>query len=73
LENITMDQVQLAAAIEAVVRIEEGRKQLSCARAHVLAEDLGVTLAEIGRYCQAQDIKITDCQLGCFGGTKKHA
>lgn len=68
-----MDHLQLAAAIEALVRIEDGRKQLSCARAHVLAEDLGVTLAEIGRYCQAQDIKITDCQLGCFGGGKGHA
>jgi len=68
-----MDTTQLVAAIEAVVRTEEGRKQLSCARAHVLAEDLGVTLAEIGRYCQAQDIKITDCQLGCFGGAKAYA
>ncbi len=68
-----MDQTQLAAAIEAALRLENGRKQLSCARAHVLAEDLKVTLAEIGRYCQARDIKITDCQLGCFGGAKKHA
>lgn len=68
-----MDYSQIAVAIEAAVRTEGGRKQLSCARAHVLAEDLGITLAEIGRYCQSQDIKITDCQLGCFGGGKGHA
>ncbi len=67
-----MDSAKIKAAIEAAVRTEAGRKQLSCARAHVLAEDLAVTLVEIGRYCQAQDIKITDCQLGCFGGGKKH-
>ncbi|MBS1197179.1 MAG: hypothetical protein H6R18_964 [Proteobacteria bacterium] len=68
-----MDQLQLTAGIEAAIRTEDGRKQLSCARAHVLAEDFGVTLAEIGRYCQSQDIKIIDCQLGCFGSVKKHA
>ncbi|MCP4455986.1 MAG: hypothetical protein GY809_31395 [Planctomycetes bacterium] len=45
----------------------KGSKTLSCHRAHVLAEDLAISLLDIGRVCNDQDIKIVDCQLGCFG------
>ncbi len=44
-----------------------GLKKLSCHRAHVLAEDLAVSLKAIGSICQEQGIKIVNCQLGCFG------
>ncbi|MCF7974470.1 MAG: hypothetical protein K9N55_11685 [Phycisphaerae bacterium] len=44
-----------------------GKKKLSCHRAHVLAEDLAVSLQAIGTICQAQGVKIVNCQLGCFG------
>jgi len=66
-----MNSAQVEEAVLAVARREDGQKQLSCARAHVLAEDLVVTLREIGDYCQTNDIKITDCQLGCFGGGRR--
>jgi len=45
----------------------DGQKKLSCHRAHVLAEDLAQSLQVIGSICQAQSIKIVNCQLGCFG------
>ncbi|MCP4454504.1 MAG: hypothetical protein GY809_23860 [Planctomycetes bacterium] len=45
----------------------KGPKTLSCHRAHVLAEDLAVSLRDIGDICDDRGIKIVDCQLGCFG------
>ena len=68
-----MKITDIEAAIAAAVHLDNGRQCLSCARAHVLAEDMGVPLKEIGSYCQSHDIKITDCQLGCFGGHKNQA
>ena len=44
-----------------------GHKTLSCHRAHVLAEEFQITLHEIGRLCNEEDVKIVHCQLGCFG------
>jgi hypothetical protein len=46
---------------------DKDTQTLSCHRAHVLAEDLTVSLLEIGRVCDDQGIKIVNCQLGCFG------
>ena len=43
---------------------KDGR--LSCEAAHELAKELGVTLEEIGRFCDDNGIRIKDCQLGCF-------
>ena len=43
------------------------KKKLSCHRAHVLSEDLAVSLQVIGDICQEQGVKIVNCQLGCFG------
>lgn len=44
---------------------EEG--SLTCARASRLAEELGVAPRMVGETATAMGIKITDCQLGCFG------
>jgi hypothetical protein len=54
------------------VKNEDGKLKLSCHRAHVLAEELGVALGQIGQVCQAEGIKIINCQLGCFGDGSKH-
>lgn len=62
-----MDRTQMESAILSGVKLQNGRRQISCARAHVLSEDLGVSLGVIGHFCQRHDIKLTDCQLGCFG------
>jgi hypothetical protein len=40
--------------------------KISCAAAWELAEELGVSKAEIGRVANEAGIKIKDCQLGCF-------
>ncbi len=45
----------------------DGPPRLSCHRAHVLVEDLAVSLQAIGSICHEQGIKIVNCQLGCFG------
>lgn len=44
------------------------RLKLTCKRGHQLAAELGVAVARIGEICQVERIKITHCQLGCFGG-----
>ena len=44
----------------------DGKKHLSCAKAHHLAQNHPVTLKEIGDCCNENSIRITHCQLGCF-------
>jgi len=53
------------AVIEAVSEID-GRKKLSCATAFQLAGRFGVKMLEIGHICNARNIRICNCQLGCF-------
>lgn len=40
--------------------------RLSCSVARKIAEDLSVSLRDIGRAADELKIKITDCELGCF-------
>ena len=44
----------------------DGRKKLACAEASKLAQELSIEIAEIGRICNQQNIRICKCQLGCF-------
>lgn len=53
------------AVIKAAIEVD-GSKKLACAEAFRLAEQFGVKVLEIGRICNAQNIKISNCQLGCF-------
>ncbi len=48
---------------------KEGK--LTCAEAHQLAEAEGVSLVVIGKAAQEAGVKISDCQLGCFGKHKE--
>jgi len=53
--------------VAAVLKSADGeRKTLTCAEAFVLAEDHKAELAEIGRICNENDVKICSCRLGCF-------
>jgi len=64
-----MNEVRDEELIEAVLsaaRQEDGRMSLPCAEAFRLAAELGVRPSEIGRVCNAQNISITRCQIGCF-------
>ena len=49
-----------------VLKVAEN-KRLPCAKALALAKRLKVNHLEIGKVANELGIKITDCQLGCFG------
>ncbi len=53
---------QLIAAIK-VVLVDN---KLTCAQAHKIAEELQVSLAEVGKKADDLGIKLSKCQLGCF-------
>jgi hypothetical protein len=52
--------------IEATKERDDGRRLLACKRAFDLASENDISLAEIGAYCNENNIKIVGCQLGCF-------
>ena len=45
-------------------------KRLPCVKALALAKRLKVKPIEIGKAANELEIKMTDCQLGCFGRRK---
>lgn len=57
-----MSREQLREAI----RNAASGDRLTCEKAHALAEELQVTLNEIGALCNELKIRIASCQLGCF-------
>ncbi len=61
-----MDQnaIRMLVLESAVER--DGRKTISCARAFEMHRQHNVALADIGRICDENDIRICACQLGCF-------
>ena len=58
--------------VEAVLGSADGgkeparRERLTCAEAFELAEKFDVGVAEVGRICNQNNVKICKCQLGCF-------
>jgi hypothetical protein len=44
----------------------DGRKKLTCEKALELSRKNDISLKEIGEICDAEEVKITNCQLGCF-------
>ena len=63
-DHINQEQ-SLAAVLAATTEIE-GKKTLPCTDALRIASELGVEPITIGKICDAKQIKITTCQLGCF-------
>lgn len=61
-----MDQNALQKLVLEFAVEHDGRKTLSCARAFEIHRQHDVPLAEIGRICNENNIKIRACQLGCF-------
>jgi hypothetical protein len=47
-------------------RGSDGRKRLTCGEAFELAKEFKTEVADVGRICNQQNIKICKCQLGCF-------
>jgi len=50
----------------AAVRKASDNGRLTCEKAHELGKEMDVPLTEIGEVCNELNIKIKDCQLGCF-------
>ncbi|MEA3332417.1 MAG: hypothetical protein U9Q58_02325 [Pseudomonadota bacterium] len=46
-------------------------KRLSCTKAHQLALETGFSPAEIGRAADLMEIRLSGCQLGLFGHSRK--
>ncbi|HUW20108.1 MAG TPA: hypothetical protein VMW16_12470 [Sedimentisphaerales bacterium] len=57
---------ELVSAILQRTRNFRGGRSLTCASAFELAKDFGMETIEIGRICNQQNIRICECQLGCF-------
>lgn len=59
-------------AISEAILIRTREKELPCAVAFKLAEELKLSPAEIGAYADTHSIRLVKCQLGLFGyGEKK--
>ncbi len=58
--NVTIED------IKAKVQAAAPQGKIPCATAFKLAEELGVTRAEMGELLNELKIKIIQCQLGCF-------
>lgn len=52
--------------IEARLRQKTKENRISCADVRALAEELGVYPRELGALTDKLDIRINQCQLGCF-------
>jgi hypothetical protein len=64
--NMTTRDELVRAVLDASEE-QDGRKRIECARALALAKKHGVKPRDIGDICNDQDVKIVNCQLGCFG------
>ena len=60
------DIKELTNAVIAATGESDGKKRLSCQTAFDLAEKFGVSKKTLGQACNDNNIKITNCQLGCF-------
>ncbi len=56
------DQAEILADIKKL--LVNGK--LQCAVAHCIAKEQDIKLADIGRVCEENNIRISSCELGCF-------
>ncbi len=61
-----MKQEEIRGELAEAIRSAAKDSRLTCEKAHQLAQELHVSLGEIGALCNAMNIKISACQLGCF-------
>lgn len=65
-----MEDKKIFEKIDEYCILKEGKKLLSCATAFEMAKELNVDVTAIGRICNQENIKLSNCQLGCFNGSK---
>lgn len=58
--------VQVPGALEADVRASSLEGRMSCVAAWQLAERWRLSRLMVGSVLEALDVRVTDCQLGCF-------
>lgn len=52
--------------IEGYCIMKNDKKCLACSDAAKIAEELKISVPEVGKLCNENGIKIMSCQLGCF-------
>jgi len=57
---------EIIKAVLAAANQVDGKNKLNCAQAFGLAGKFGVAIGEIGRICNENNVRISNCQLGCF-------
>jgi len=60
------DDKELVDAVLKSAKEINGRRKLTCAQAFGLAEQFGVEKRRVGSVCNANNVRISSCQLGCF-------
>jgi hypothetical protein len=60
--EVVMDRKKLEEAI--LKKANQGK--LPCAQCFKIAEDFGISKREMGKILNEIEIKISQCQLGCF-------
>lgn len=61
-----MEDNDLKELVRAATRQEGDVSKLRCADAFALAAEHSVALPDILRVCNRENIRICECQLGCF-------
>ena len=61
-----VDNSELVQAILAESFDEGDKKKLNCAKAFELAAKFDVSKKQVRQLCDDNNIKIANCQLGCF-------
>jgi hypothetical protein len=57
---------ELTVAVRAAAAERDGRIVLRCADAFTIAEEHSVEVGVIGQICNDINVRIVQCQLGCF-------
>jgi len=56
----------MKSRIEDEIKKKSANGRLPCPVARKIAKDLSVSFKEVGRVANELEIKITNCELGCF-------
>ncbi len=60
------EMVEAKEKIRSLLRKKSVHGKIPCPAARKIAEELNVRFREVGKIADELDIKITDCELGCF-------
>ena len=60
------ERTQMQEKIQEEVKKKSKNGRIPCPVARKIAQELSVSYQEVGMAADALNIKITDCELGCF-------